>query len=304
MNLQSTVIAIGALSALTSIVSGNVSATTTSANASAFVSGTTVTQSFTAGAEGTQASANQVIPSVIGAAFVSAQASSFPGALRTVGVARTDGSPGGFQAQASSSWTDSFVIAAPGYNSSMTGLFSGAVQVNGGLLVDFSGRTYSGAQVYATVDIFPGTGYNGGRTVVTGSARRLVGIDIPGIDTGNYNFFLLFSNVPFTFNQRIDISLRLAIWADVNAIDAGATGRSEANYAHTMTWSGLNSVSDQGGTLLPTYSASSTGSGFNFANATPVPEPNTVVLMGLGLLCIAQRRRLLIHLMRWRLVPG
>ena len=291
MNLHVTHLAIAAITAMTGLGHGNASATTTGATASAFVSGTTVSRSMTAGSEGTQVAADQVIPSPIGDVFVSAEASSIPGALRAAGVARTSGSPGGFQAQASSMWADNFIISSNGYDSSMTGLFSGAVQVSGGLIVNFSGRTYSDTQAYATVDVFPGTGYDGGRTTVKGSARRLVGYDISGIDTGNYTFTLLLSNVPFTFNQRIDISFSLAVSADVNAIDIGATGRSDANYGHTMTWTGLSSVSDQGGTLLHNYSASSSGSGFNFANATPVPEPRSVALLCVGLLWIAQRRR-------------
>ena len=291
---------IGALCALAAIVPSDAIATTTGATASAFVSGATVSQSFTAGPAGTQAAANQVIPSPIGNIFVTAQASSFPGALRAAGVARTDGSPGGFQAQASSSWADSFVISAPGHDSSMTGLFSGAVQITGELLVAFSGRTYSDTQASATVDIFPGTGFNGGRTTVSGSARNLVGYDIPGINTGNNHFVLLFSNVPFTFDQRIDIGLNLSISADVNAIDAGATGRSDANYSNTMIWSGLSSVRDKHGTQLISYSALSAGSGFNFANATPVPEPGGAVLITFGLFCIVWRKRSLMDSARRR----
>ena len=295
MNQTSRALLIGALSALSAMLAGNAVATTTSATAAAFVSGTTVRQSFTAGAEGTQATASQVIPSPFGDAFISAQASSLPGALRAAGVARTNGSPGGFEGDASASWADSFVISAPGYDTSMTGLFSGAVQVTGELLVAFLGRVYSDAQIYATVDLFPGTGFNGGRAIVSGSARNLVGYDIAGVHTGSDSFSLVFSNVPFTFDQRIQVSLSLTVYADVNAIVAGVTGRSDANYANTMTWSGLSSVRGQQDTLLSTYSALSAGSAFNFANATPVPEPSGALLLACGLLCIVLRKQSLLH---------
>ena len=151
MNQTFRALLIGALSACSAMIAGNATATTTGATASAFVSGIAVRQSFTAGAEGTQATAAQVIPSSIGDVFVTAQASSVPGALRAAGVARTNGSPGGFQGLASASWADSFVISASAYDSSMTGTFSGAVEVTGELLVAFLGRVYSDAQIYATV---------------------------------------------------------------------------------------------------------------------------------------------------------
>ena len=289
MNASFSNLIVGALWSYTVMAPGNAIATTTGATASAFVNGSTVSQSFTAGPTGIQASANQTIPSPIEGVFVSAQASSYPGALRAAGVAKNNGSPGGFQAQASAFWSDSFVISAPGYDSSMTGTFSGGVQVTGGLLVQFSGRTYSDTQVYASVDIFPGTGFNGGRTTINGSARNLAGYDIPGINTGGNNFTLVFHDVPFTFDQRIDIGLSLAVTADVNAIDAGATGKSDANYSNTMIWSGLSAVRDQQGAQVPNYFAVSAGSGFNFANPTPVPEPESAALLYLGLLCVLWR---------------
>ena len=291
MNRTSNALIVGALSVIGALISGNSAATTTSATASAFVSGATVRQTITAGAKGATATAAQVIPSPIGDVFVSAEASSVPGALGAAGVARTNGSPGGFQAQASASWTDSFVISAPGYDSAMTGTFSGAVQVTGELLVEFVGRVYSDSQSYATVDIFPGTGYNGGRTVVSGSARNLAGYDIAGSHTGTDNFSLIFVNVPFTFDQRIDLTLGLTVFADLNVIDAGATGRSDANYSNTMSWSGLSSVRDQGGSQPITFTALSTGSGFNFANPTPVPELSSALLLACGLIFVALIRR-------------
>lgn len=295
MNRMSNAVLVGAISVLCAGLSGNAVATTTTATASAFVSGVTVSQSLSGGAEGTHASAAQVIPSRIGDIFVSAEASSVPGALRATGVARTNGSPGGFQGQASASWADSFVISAPGYDSSMTGTFSGAVQVTGDLLVDFLGRVYSDSQMFATVDLFPGTGFNGGRASVSGFARDLVGFDIDGDHTASDSLSLVFSDVPFTFNQRIDVNLGLTVSADVNAIDAGATGRSDANYGHTMTWAGLSSVRDQNGNQLLGYSALSTGSGFNFAAVSPVPEPSGALLLACGLLFTLLRKQNLLR---------
>jgi len=244
-------------------IGSHAAATTTQADARAFVNGTSVTQSVTAGAEGAEASAEQVVPSPYGDVFVSAQAGSYPGRLRAppragpcpsrppagaqenlgrpcvflraAGEARTTGAPGGLQGSASASWADAFAITADGHAPLETGTFSGRIDVIGELLTELAGRVYSDTQIYATVDIFPGTGEDGGRTVPSGSARRLVGYDIPGIHTGDENFTLVFTGVPFTFGQRIDVILGLSVFADVNAIDAGSTGRAVADHGHTMT---------------------------------------------------------------------
>lgn len=267
-------------------------ATTTGASATASGAGVTVQQSFVGGAQGTQASAAQTFPTPYGDAYLSAEAASLPGALRAAGASRSGGAPGDFQARASASWADSFVIAAPGRSSSETGFFSGSVEVTGELLVAYAGRTYADALVFGSIDIFPGTGYNGGRTVVNGAARNTVGYDIPGGHTGSDRFVLVFSNVPFTFNQRIDVSLGLSVTADVHAVDPGATGRSDANYAHTMTWAGLSQVRDQAGTPLTVYSALSADSGFNFAQPTPLPEASSMVLTALGCVWLAGLARM------------
>lgn len=283
MNRITTALLAGILS-----VAGPAGAVSTGATAEAFVSGTTVKQEKTGAAAGAQASAAQVIPSPLGHVFVSSQASSLPGTLGASAVARTNGAPGGFQGQAWATWTDAFVILAAGHDASATGTFGGSVQVTGELLASFAGRVYADSQVYATLDLFPDTGYNGGRTVITGSARNLAGYDIAGGRTGTEGFTLTFEKVPFTFNRPISVSLSLMVSASLNAIDAGVTGRAEANYGHTLVWSGLSDVQGPAGAPLASYSALSPSSGYNFA---PVPEPGSLVLLVCGGLVVALRSR-------------
>lgn len=265
-------------------------AATTTANASAFVSGTTVSDSHSTTTGVAQAAAAQVIPSPLGDVFVSAAASSMPGTLSASGSARTAGMAGGFQGQASANWSDAFVIAAPGYEGTATGTFSGAVLVSGSLSLDaFTGRVYEGSEVHVTVDLFPATGYNGGRTTVSGSASTGLGYDIPGGSTGSPDFVLQFTDVPFTFGQRIEVAVDLLVAANVNAIDVGATGRAEADYSHTVTWLGLSAVRDASGNAVQAFSALSPSSGFDFALPTPVPEPATWLLFAAGLGLVGAR---------------
>ncbi len=254
------------------------------ATASAFAQGNNVTDSKTGAAVGVQVGAAQTVPSAAGDAFVSVEASSGSASLGMAGNARSSGAPGGFQASASATWADSFTILAPGMAAGATGTFSGAVEVSGELSFSFIGRVYADTSVGATVDLFPGTGFNGGRTVVTSGARRFGGYDIADGGFGTERFSLVFRDVPFTFGQRIDIGLSMTMVAGINIIDAGATGRADAAYGHTLTWGGLSEVRDAVGQRVVDYSAPSQTFDFNYA---PVPEPHAALLLMAGLAGIA-----------------
>jgi hypothetical protein len=130
-------------------VASNAMATTTGATASAFVSGHTLSQSDTQDKQGAQAGIERLVP---GGATIRAQASSTPGTLQAAGFAASDGLAGGFQGNATASWSDSFVISAPSHEAFQTGTFSGSASVSGRLLTKILGRAYSDAQIDATVD--------------------------------------------------------------------------------------------------------------------------------------------------------
>jgi hypothetical protein len=274
---------------------GEAAATTTTATAWASALSLTVSQTDTGDATGAQASASQTIPSAAGDVFVSGEATSVAGALGAAGVASTE-VPTDVQAVGFAGWADGFVITAPGYDSAMTGTFSGSALVSGDLSVEFIGRAYADAQVFGHIVIHPNTGYNGGVVVVDGSARHTIGYDIGERQSGSEDFTLSFVDVPFTFGRDIDLYMSLSAWAWVRAIDPGAGGQAETQYGHTMTWGGLSEVRDSTGQLLTDYSAVSAGSGFNFASPTPgtgpgtsVPEPSSSLLVLAGLFSVAWR---------------
>ena len=56
-----------------------------------------------------------------------------------------------------------------------------------------------------------------------------------------------------------------------------------------MTWQGITAVRDQSGLTLTNFSAVDPDSGFNFAS--PVPEPETGVLMAIGMAALFLARR-------------
>lgn len=68
-------------------------------------------------------------------------------------------------------------MAVPGTGGT-EGHIGGAARVTGSLGIDFTARAYADTYASASVDLFPDTGYSGGRTIALGNARRYGGCDI------------------------------------------------------------------------------------------------------------------------------
>lgn len=287
--------------ALGALASGATHAAQTSASAYASVQGyDAVTQSVTSAGSLISATAARDGQLGTGDVFTFAVASSRPGFLRASASSRgaTTGSPAtDIGASASASWSDSFVITSAG-RSGQTGTWTGSVQVDGGMATEFAGRAYVHSSVSAGVDIFPGTGYNGGRTVVGGGAWVDMGYDIAPRRLGNPSDALTLNlAVPFTFGQNIDVSLSLSTNASgrllggfVGLIDSGSA-RSLSDYAHSMTWGGISKVLDNDGIAVLGYSALSPTTNFDFATAVPEPNPSAMLLAGLMVGTIVTRLR-------------
>lgn len=282
-------------SMLAIILAGPAAAASTSASAT-FVGDrpavTTQTQTLTGGPTGVAAGVGTTIPSPIGDVFMSAQASSSLGALGATGSARSEGLAGSFQGYATATWTDSFTFNAGTPNANTAGSFSGVILVSGGLDFVFAGRAYADTQIRATVDLFPGTGFNGGRTVVSGSARHYGGYDNGDVLIGQPGFMLPFNNVPFTFGQPISMSASLYVLAGISVINNGSSARAEAEYGHTLRWGGITEVRNTAGNAISNYTALSDTSTFNYALPAPVPEPGAMWMLGAGLSALAFLLRL------------
>lgn len=283
-------------SMLAIILAGPAAAASTSASAT-YVGDrpavTTDTKSFTGGPTGVAVGVGTTIPSPVGDVFMSAQASSSLGALGAAGTARSEGLAGSFQGYASAAWSDSFTFNAGPPNANTVGSFGGVILVSGGLDFVFAGRAYADTQISATVDLFPGTGFNGGRTVVTGSARHYGGYDNGDVVINQPVFALSFNNVPFTFGQPISMTVSLYVLAGISVIDTGSSARAEADYGHTLRWGGLTEVRNTAGNAISNYTALSDTSTFNYALPSPVPELGAMWLLGAGLSALAfvQRQR-------------
>lgn len=276
----------GALALSGALYSSSPSAATSGASVSVWVGPRIVaTQSQTGNGESVVASAAGVIPSSFGDAFMNGQSLGRAGFLGVVGSARSTGIAGGYRADAAAEWSDSFIVQAGSSRAGTTGKFSGGVFVNGDLSIDeFLGRFYGDTLVAANISV------NG--TTLSNLTTFKGGYDVPFVLSGPEGFALFFDQVPFTFGQPISISGALTVSASVNIIDAGATARAFAGYGQTMHWSGFSKVIDAAGQPLglDDYSAISDNTGVDYAR--PIPEPDSITLLALGLLgiCWHQRR--------------
>lgn len=265
-----------ALIALGLAAAAPASATSTYADARASVAGANDDFHSDTGILGSQASANLV--SSVGAVNVHGEAAAYVGALHVSSLARASVGTDA-QANTHAQWSDAFQMVSAGH-AGERGTFTAAVGVQGGLLAEITGLSY--ADTYVVANFYVNTGADGGNVSVQGGGRRTVGYDTGSTSSGQESFSLYFDNLPFIFGQDIAITLRLATTSATRTFGT-SQARAEADYGHTMTWSGLSNVRDAAGNLLTNFTAISAGSGFDFANPTPVPEPGSAALLALGL---------------------
>ncbi len=286
--------------ALAAAAVGHAGAATTTAYAYASVQGyDAVSQSDSADNESAFAAAVRDGLLGEGEVFVNAGASSVAGSLRASASSRgiTTGSPAtDIGATASATWSDSFIIRAPGYGSSDTGTWTGSVQVDGGMLTSFGGRAHVTTYVSAGVDIFPGTGFNGGRTVVSDFAQVDLGYETSRRLGNPSDALTLTFTVPFTYDRPISITMALSAGASARLLGgvvpliADGAGVATSDYANTMHWLGMSEVRDSSNQLVTDFSAVSTTSDFDF-EVSAVPEPDQALLLLAGLAGIVGMRR-------------
>jgi len=199
---------------------------------------------------------------------------------------------GQFAAEGGASWVDSLTLDAAGRTGQL-GTLSAAISVGGTLTVDFSGRAYSLAGVGASIDLFPGVGFNGGRTIISNGSTIDYGYQAPFRRQNNpSDEFILSFTVPFMYGRPIGLTavLNTNAFSRLNSPDGESLASSV--YSSTLYWQGISSVLDKDGNSVTDFTAVSSG-GYDLSKAFVVPVPPALGLLAgaLGTLAYASDRR-------------
>jgi hypothetical protein len=100
------------------------------------------------------------------------------------------------------------------------------------------------------------------------------------------------------FGGQIDVNVVGHVYADSGAnydnSGVSALGVADADLGNAITWGGIVELRDANGSLVTDFTARSSDTGFDYANAfaAPVPALTTAWLFGFGLLCMIVMARM------------
>jgi len=193
------------------------------------------------------------------------------------------------QSEARGSFSDAFIVLAPGVAAGtavratvafgVSGALDGQGSGNGDGIGWGTGLTWrANFGLYAQND---GVNWSGEGRLSVDCCNTLPSGDLPGT-----RFFEL----DFVTGETIRLEMGAFVEARSGAMATLAGGTAKAlayaNFGNTMSWQGITSLTDLNGASIGPFSAVSSSSGFDYANAyvTAVPEPETWTLWLCGLI--------------------
>lgn len=201
------------------------------------------------------------------------------GLLRAIGQAAENGPvpPISVNGSGAAAWIDPVTIDAPGLTGQQ-GTATVHYRIDGTLAINTTAR--AAANYSFIVEL--GTQF----FHVSRAQYELGGP--PSVDFLNQP---ISATVPLIFGTSRD--WHFTIQAVGTVLGVSPTASAITNLGSTATWLGISEVRDAGGNLVSTYSLVS-GSGTDWAQPVPVPEPSVFALFGLGTLAlfgVSLRRR-------------
>lgn len=207
--------------------------------------------------------------------------------------------PGNFygQSEARGSFSDEFVVSAPNIAAGTAVRATVAFGVSGTLdgQGSGSGSWGTGLTWQASFGLFArndGIRWNGEGRLSVDCCNTLAGGDLPGTRFFDLDFFI-------GETIRLEMGAFVQARSGAGSTVAGGTAKSiaYANFSNTMSWQGITSLADLNGASVGPFSAMSSSSGFDYANAyvTAVPEPEKWLLWLCGFIGLIAVRRARSH---------
>jgi hypothetical protein len=265
--------------------------------------------SFNSDINGT-ATASNMASSSLAAASSSASSSVSAGALHvsatsaasgTFSPVTKNGDGGSAQANANGRLYDSFVVNSSQANFGTQGTITIGFSIDGSVMVDGMGSSWSGAAQWLGHVSVQGTqnggGYSsqywsGGERMSGSSGATPVYTDYDS-SLASIGMHTMTLGIYFGSAVNLDIGAELVSQSGAGgacySTSAGpvcfsSSEDSIVNLSNTISWGGILEARDASGALITDFTALSDTSGFNYANAYAVPIPAAIWLFGSGLI--------------------
>jgi hypothetical protein len=195
-------------------------------------------------------------------------------------------------ANARTQWIDEVVIDGGDLNGTL-GTFTASLRVSGTADLAGTGAYATGdADLYGFWDSFIGTSTDGGGSYLVGGWYGSWYTDFEGsiyYEGDELNQPMTEVELEFIYGEPFLLSGMLEVYFDADNYDQLAgTISGTLDFSHSAYWDGMGNFRDANGSPV-TINGLTSGSGINWLN--PVPEPGTIVALGLGLGALMRKRR-------------
>ena len=186
----------------------------------------------------------------------------------------------------------------------VSGSFSDEVTATGGAdgssgklfpIINLSGLVTSASSAMASVYDLPNAAYTVSVTLARFPNRQsasVSGSSTGGVFTGDALPVDLKPEFDIVYGDTYTLTVSLSVSTTSRMDSSGNAGwwsSASSDLSHTVQWGGAT-AKDSNGNVVNNFALNGSG-GTNWANAAPVPEPSSMVALGLGGLALLRRRR-------------